>query len=155
MAPESFEAFWARERDPLFRVLAVSLGDPDLAAEAVDEAMARALQRWNRVQGYDRPAAWVLRVARNWATSWHRKWSRRPTRPADDLDRPVTDTPPDVDLHAALARLPERDRTILGLRYLMDWSVAEVALAVDVPEGTVKSRIHRALARLEHEEVLR
>ena len=155
MVPESFEAFWARERDPLYRVLAVSLGDAGLAAEAIDEAMARALQRWDRVSTYDRPAAWVLRVARNWATSWRRKWSLRPTRPVEDLDQRVEDRMPDLDLHAALASLPERDRTVLGLRFVLDWTIPEIARSLDAPEGTVKSRIHRALARLEHEEVLR
>lgn len=155
MAPESFEVFWARERDPLYRALAVSLGDAALAADAVDEAMARALQHWRRVAGYDRPAAWVWRVAVNWATSWHRKWSRRPTRPAEDLDRPVADVLPDLDLHDALADLPDRDRAVLALRYLLDWTVPEVAAALDVPVGTAKSRIHRALGRLEQAEVLR
>ncbi len=155
MPPTSFEAFWARERDALYRALAVSWGDPELAAEAVDEAMARALQRWDRVGTYDNPAGWVMRVARNWATSWHRKWSRRPTRPAAALDRPVADDLPDLDLQDALATLPERDRSLLAMRYVLDWTVPHIAVVLDVPEGTIKSRLHRALARLEHQEVLR
>lgn len=155
MPPTSFEAFWARERDALYRALAVSWGDPELAAEAVDEAMARALQRWDRVGTYDNPAGWVMRVARNWAISWRRKLSRRPTRSAESLDRAVTDALPDLDLRDALATLPERDRTLLAMRYVLDWTIPGIAAVLDVPEGTIKSRLHRALARLEHQEVLR
>lgn len=155
MAPESFTAFWARERDPLHRAMTVAWGDEELAAEAVDEAMARALQRWDRVGGYDNPAAWVLRVARNWATSRFRKWSRRPTRPLESLDRPVWDDLPDVDLQAALYELSERDRVLLVMRFVLDWTVPQIATVLGAPEGTVKSRLHRALGRLERREVLR
>lgn len=152
--PDGFEVFWSRERDRLYRVLAVSIGDDYLAAEAIDEAMARALQRWHRIRGYDDAAGWVLRVARNWATSWQRKWSRRPTRPATDLDREVRDRLPDVDLERGLTALPSEQRIVLALRFLMDWPVAAIATALEVPEGTVKSRLHRALTALgEREEV--
>lgn len=150
---EAFTAFWALERDRLYRVLAVGLGDHVLAAEAIDEAMARALQRWATVSGYDDPAGWVLRVARNWATSWHRKWThRRPTVPAEDLDRAVRDATPDVDVHRVLADLPEATRTLLVLRHELDWPVTRIAAALDLPEGTVKSRLSRAHARLAADE---
>lgn len=146
MTDRSFDAFWALERDGLVRVLAVSIGDADLAAEAVDEAMVRACARWARVGAMDRPAAWVLRVARNWATSRWRWRYRRPTRPAADLDRGIEEAVPDLDLHDALAALSPDHRLVLALRFHLDWSVAQIADATGVAEGTVKSRIHRALA---------
>ena len=69
----------------------------------------------------------------------------------------VTDRLPDreveeqssIDLMQALAQLSVRDRAVVALRYLEDLSVRDVALALDLPEGTVKSRSSRALARLE------
>ncbi len=156
MDDAGFEAFWGAERDRLYRVLAVGLGDDALAAEAVDEAMARALQRWSTVCEKQDPAGWVLRVARNWATSWRRKWSRRPTMSAERLDRPVEDWLPDVDLARVVAGLPERQRTLLALRFVADWPVERIATALDVPAGTVKSRLHRTLQRLAaNEEMLR
>ena len=54
-----------------------------------------------------------------------------------------------VDLMHALAQLPVKDRAVLALRYLEDLSVRDVAAALDLPEGTVKSQSSRALARLE------
>jgi RNA polymerase sigma-70 factor, ECF subfamily len=144
-----FGEFWSRERDRLYRVLAVSLGDSGLAAEAVDEAMVRALQRWDRVGGYEDPAVWVLRVARNWATSWRRKLARRPTVALEDLDRPDSDDLPDVDVQGALSRLSAEQRLLLVLRFHEDWPVERVARTLGVAEGTVKSRTHRALRQLE------
>lgn len=145
---EEFAVFWSRERDRLYRVLAVSLVDDGLAAEAVDEAMARALQRWEQVRPCDDPAGWVLRVARNWATSWLRKWSRRPTVPTEDLDRPTSDRLPDVDVDRALRDLSEKQRLVVVLRFYLDWPVERVAGVLGVAEGTVKSRTHRALKEL-------
>jgi RNA polymerase sigma factor (sigma-70 family) len=153
---QGFEGFWSRERDRLYRVLSVGLDDPELAAEAVDEAMARALQRWDRVSRYDDPAGWVFRVARNWATSWHRKWSRRPSLRTVELDQPEEASFPDIDVQRALGALNEMQRTVLALRFHLDWPVDRIAEALDVPPGTVKSRLHRALRDLgEREEVTR
>jgi RNA polymerase sigma-70 factor, ECF subfamily len=149
VAEVEFAEFWSRERDRLYRVLAVSLGDSGLAAEAVDEAMVRALQRWDRVSGYEDPAGWVLRVARNCATSWRRKLARRPTVVLEDLDRPVTSSLPDVDVRGALSRLTAEQRLLLVLRFHEDWPVGRVARALRIAEGTVKSRTHRALRQLE------
>lgn len=151
MTTDSFDAFWARERDDLVRVLAVSLGDADLAAEAVDEAMVRACARWGRVGGMDRPAAWVLRVARNWATSRWRWRARRPTLSAEQLDRQHDEVMPDLDLRDGLAALSADHRLVLALRFHLDWSVAQISEATGVAEGTVKSRIHRALAAAREE----
>ena len=64
-------------------------------------------------------------------------------------DRPVADRHASVELMDALSRLSVRDRAVLALRYLEDLSVREVAAALDLPEGTVKSQSSRALARLE------
>jgi len=153
---EDFAGFWERERDRLYRVLAVGLGDADLAADAIDEAMARALQRWDQVGRYEDPAGWVLRVGRNWAISWRRKWSRRPFLPLAALDRAEEDRPPDVDVLRGLAALTETQRTVLALRFHLDWPVERIATALEVPAGTVKSRLARALAALgEREEVSR
>lgn len=156
MDDDGFDEFWRAERDRLYRVLAVGLGDAKLAAEAVDEAMARALQRWPKIRAYDDPAGWVFRVAHNWATSWRRKLSLRPTVPVDRLDRAVEDSVPDVDVGRVLDELPHEQRMMLALRFGLDWPIARIAGALDVPVGTVKSRLHRTLKALaERKEVLR
>ena len=59
-AHRDFDGFYRSEADPLARALALTLGDADLAREAVDEGMARAYQRWHRIGRYENPGGWVL-----------------------------------------------------------------------------------------------
>lgn len=141
-----FEEFWASERRNLFGALAVALGDPHLAAEAVDEAMVRAYQRWGKVSGYDNPAGWVYRVAVNWARSWLRKARRQPPRPdASSVPAPELG---DDGLDDAVWALSPANRDVVVLRYYLDWPIAWIAGALALPEGTVKSRLHRGLEQL-------
>lgn len=145
---QAFEAFWSTHRDRLYRALALTLGDAGLASEAVDEAMARALERWAKVGRYDQPAGWVYRVAWNWATSRRRKLARRPVLPIEALDRPVEDALPDVDLARQLAALRPAYRTVLVLRCYLQLTPTEIAEALQLPVGTVKSHLHRGLEQL-------
>lgn len=143
-----FTAFYERRRAEVHAAVAVTLGDHHLAADAVDEAFVRAAERWGQVSGMDRPAGWVYRVAVNWATSWRRKWSRRPTLPAEVLDREHHDDLDSVTLADGLAGLPLLQRQMLVLRFVLGYSVPETATALNVAEGTVKSGVHRARQQL-------
>lgn len=142
-----FETFWRAERQLLYRTLALTLGDPGLAGEAVDEAMVRAYQRWGTVSRYDNPAGWVYRVAVNWARSWLRRARRRPPPPPE---LQVVDGPalPDETLAKAVQALPPPQRDAVVLRYHLDWPIDWIATALEVPAGTVKSRLHRARQQL-------
>lgn len=153
-AEAEFEGFWHRNHASLVRALSITVSDPQLAADAVDEAMIRAFQRWGSVSGMDDPAGWVYRVAHNWATSWLRKMARRPTRRRERLDQVVMDAPGDVDLLGAVLDLSDGHREVVVLRFYLDWPVARIASALEVPEGTVKSRLHRAIATLRDSEAV-
>jgi RNA polymerase sigma-70 factor (sigma-E family) len=148
VSSDGFEAFYRRERPGLHRALTLTLGDADLALDAVDEGMARAYQRWRTVQGYANPAGWVYRVARNWAISRLRRRRRSTSVPEVPDHRTHEDARRDEALAAALAALPESQRAVVVLRYHLDWSVEQTATALGVAPGTVKSRLHRALAEL-------
>lgn len=144
----AFTAFWRAERTSLYRGLALTLGDYRLAGEAVDEAMARAWDRWGQVGGYDRPAAWVYRVALNWARSRRRKLRRLVVAEPATLDGATVDDLPDVDVSGLLDGLGHRDRELVVLRYFLQFTPTEIAGLQGTPVGTVKSRLHRALSRL-------
>ena len=145
-AAGSFDAFYRRERGSLFRALALTLGDADLAADAVDEAMARAYQRWGTVSGYDNAAGWVYRVALNWAVSSLRRRRRPvPSDPDAGVGEPQL---PDPVLAEAVRSLPVAQRSVVVLRFHLDWSLEQIGGALGVPVGTVKSRLHRALGSL-------
>ncbi len=145
-----FERFYSSHRDGLVRALSLSLRDEPLAAEAVDEAFTRALHRWHVVGEFDHPQAWVYRTARNWATSRFRRRGRdRQFAPLIASPDQVVDEAPDPRLAEALAELDSDRRNVLVLRFYLDWSVEQVADALDISPGTVKSRTHRALADLQ------
>lgn len=147
----TFEAFFVAERDGLVRAVTLAIGDARLAAEAVDEAMARAWQRWAEVSGYDRPVGWVYRVAVNWARSAWRKLGRLlPTDRPPDTGH-VDPDPPDPRLWEALGRLPAAQRDAVVLHHVLQWTNPEIAEAMQVPVGTVKARVHRGVAALREE----
>jgi RNA polymerase sigma-70 factor (ECF subfamily) len=146
----AFEDFYQAERAKLLRAVAFALGDVDLGAEATDEAMARAYERWAEVGGMANPGGWVYRVAVNVGRNRTRRRSlerRRPVPP--DRDRADIEGVNDPGVARALAGLPVEQREVIVLRFHVDWSVDAIAEALGCPSGTVKSRLHRALQRLE------
>jgi DNA-directed RNA polymerase specialized sigma24 family protein len=155
---DSFESFYAAAVDRVYRALAVTLGDVHLAREATDEAMARAYVRWGQVARIDNPGGWVFRVGLNWATSWRRKLRRERALPETDRGLPaVTMSDPDgTGALAALTLLPVDARAVVVCRVLFGLSTAETAAVLHVAEGTVRSRLSRALTVLRrelHEEI--
>ena len=142
---EAFVAFYGQTNHRIQAAVAATLGDGQLAREAVDEAFVRAAERWSEVHAMARPGGWVYRVAVNWATSWRRKWPvRRPIVAMEQLDRGQVDVLPDLDLVEQLRRLPVKQRQVLMLRHGFGLSVSETAELLGVAQGTVKSASHRA-----------
>lgn len=142
----TFEAFYRAEADGLYRALTVALGNADLAREATDEGFVRAYQHWRKIDGYDNPAGWVYRVSLNWGRSRLRKTKREVI--TDEFHHHAHEWTIDLGLMTAIERLPLEFRSVVVLRYLLQWSTAEVAESLNVPTGTVKSRLSRALGQL-------
>lgn len=147
---EEFDAFYASTARGLCAQVYALTGDWAEAQDCVQEAYARAWQRWSSVRILDQPAAWVRLVAFRLARSrWRRAQqglalSRRSARP----DETCGPTPDAVALTTALRQLPEDQRRALVLHHLADLSVAQVARETCVPEGTVKARLSRGRAAL-------
>jgi RNA polymerase sigma-70 factor (ECF subfamily) len=146
----SFEEFYRGHADRLYRALALTLGDSHLAKEATDEATARAYARWASVSRLDNPGGWAYRVGLNWATSWRRKLRReRPMPPSDPREgEPAAGGTGDVEALRLLAALPVPQRVVVVCRVLLDMSTVDTASLLGVAEGTVKSRLARALGAL-------
>ena len=145
-----FDAFYASSAPALVRQLHAMTGDLTEAQDCVQEAYARAWQRWSTVARYDAPQAWVRQVAWRLAVSRFRRARvgagllRRQGPPPDVPEL----TPDHVALVAALRRLPEAQRRAIVLHHLGGLSVTEVADETDVPTGTVKARLSRGRAAL-------
>jgi RNA polymerase sigma-70 factor (ECF subfamily) len=140
----AFETFYREVRPTIGRALALALGDADIAAEATDEAMTRAYERWSTVGTLDRPEAWVYRVASNWALSIFRRRKLSLHKLYTPAAVDATTAAIDPSVHAAVAALDVKHRSVVVCRHLLGWTVAETAEALGINEGTVKSRLHRA-----------
>ena len=145
-----FDTFYAASAPRLVRQLHAMTGELAEAQDCVQEAYARAWQRWGTVCSYDAPEAWVRQVAWRLAVSRFRR--ARVGRGLLRRQGPAPDVPalsPDrVALVTALRQLPEAQRRAVVLHHLGDLSVAQVAAETGSPEGTVKARLSRGRAAL-------
>lgn len=148
-----FDEFYLASRPRLLRQLTVMTGDAEQAADVLQEAYARAWQRWRRVSRLDNPEAWIRTVAWRVAVSQHRRRLvaadrvRRLFGPAEAVARPARSDEV-MDIRAALRQLTAEHRRTLVLYEMCGLSVPQVAAETGVPEGTVKSRLSRARTAL-------
>lgn len=145
---ERFED-WYREQHPrLVASLTALSNDPDAAADAADEAFARAFERWRRVSTMSSPAGWLHQVGANALRRAKRRRAMegRRARPGPGAEHPAL---PDPELWDAVRALPERQRHAVVLRYLGDLPEAEIADAMGISRGTVSSTLADARRNLE------
>jgi RNA polymerase sigma-70 factor, ECF subfamily len=153
-----FDAFYVATIRRVVLYLYAACGDRSEAQDIAQEAFARAWQHWPKVAGYDDPEAWVRTVAwRLMANRWRGLRRRLAARARMGPPNEVTGSPsPDrVAIVDALQRLPQPQRQVIALHYLLDMPVHDVAATLGAPEGTVKARLSRArttLARLLDED---
>jgi RNA polymerase sigma-70 factor (ECF subfamily) len=154
----AWEPLVLAHQEAVFRLSYLLLGDPDDAEDVAQETFLRA---WNHLQRFDptRPLRpWLLSIASNLASNRRRSAGRylaaltrafrnEPTSSASTEDKSAREMEAS-DLWKAVQTLSLADQQIVYLRYFLELSVAETAQALDIPEGTVKSRLSRALERL-------
>jgi RNA polymerase sigma-70 factor, ECF subfamily len=133
------------------------LGDPDDALDATQEAMIAIVRGIGHFDGRSAFTTWLYRVATNAALDEGRRKARRahPVDVESDSNAGVSATASHedavgarLDVDAALCELPEEFRVVVVLRDLCDLDYAEIAEVLDVPPGTVRSRIARGRAAL-------
>ena len=141
----------------VFRLAYLLLGDPDDAEDIAQETFLRA---WNHLKRFDqtRPLRpWLLSITANLSRNRRRSAGRylaALTRAFRDEPAPASVEDKSAqymeanDLRKVVQNLNEPDQQVVYLRYFMDLSVAETADVLQVAEGTVKSRLSRALEKL-------
>lgn len=145
---DAFDEF-VRARSPaLARTAYLLTGDAHLAEDLVQTALFKAARAWHRIEGDPEP--YVRRILYTQNVSWWRRRRFRETGLASygDAATAAPDSDLRLDLEAALARLTERQRTVLVLRFFEDLTEVQTAHALGISAGTVKSTTGEALARL-------
>lgn len=156
---EAFRQLVETYQAPAYRLaLRMCGGDAALAEDAAQEAFLAAWRGLPRFRGDSRFSTWLYRLTTNAAIDCLRREKRH--RDADDLDGVELpdggDTPQEAAertetqtaVRSALSALSDEHRQVLLLRYMQEMDYGEIAAALDISEGTVKSRINRAKARL-------
>lgn len=119
-------------------------------SDAEDAVQQAALRGWERLGQYDATRSfkgWWFAILRNCCVDSLRRARTSRTQGLDGIDPPAPDGPEDFDwlrLAAGLARLSEPHREILQLKYFGELSYDEIAQTLDIPKGTVMSRLHLA-----------
>ena len=152
-ATAAFEALYLRHKDYVLRVALRFSPDIDTALDVLQDTFVQLLRRFpptgEGITLSARLTTLLYPIAKNTAITAARKAGRFPA--ADDVtpeDVPIRPVRDDGDLGRVLANLPPGQREALTLRFVDGMSLDEIAQALSVPEGTVKSRLHGGIANL-------
>jgi RNA polymerase sigma-70 factor (ECF subfamily) len=149
----AMETLLERHADRVHAVCRRIVANPDDALDATQEALIAITRGIGRFDGRSAFTTWLYRVATNCALDELRRRKRRPL-PTDTVPEVVTSGGIEervgarIDVDEALARIPEEFRAAVVLRDLCDLDYAEIADVLDVPPGTVRSRIARGRSAL-------
>lgn len=161
---ERFEAEAMPHRNDLYRTAQRMLRNPDKAGDAVQETYLIAWRSFAKYQEGTNCRAWLFQILFNVVRHERRNWFKWLTGKEDDLaqvDRaapaPVPDELSDNAILAALDRLPAQFRAVVLLTDVQEFSYKEASEILNIPVGTVMSRLSRGrtLLREELEEVAR
>jgi RNA polymerase sigma factor (sigma-70 family) len=139
-ADQEFDDVFNRERTPMVRLAFLMLGSEALAEEVVQDGFVSLLERWDNISN---PGAYLRRCVVNGCIGQSRRARRW--------------TPPPVDTHAelgtdhmldAVRQLAPQRQAMVVLRFYADMTQDEIADTLQVPVGTVKSGLHRAMSEL-------
>jgi RNA polymerase sigma factor (sigma-70 family) len=155
---ETFGSFYTRERGDVVGLLYVLGGSWAIAEEIAQDAFAEAFARWGEVSSYDKPGAWVRKVAirqqRRFAERRRaemralRKAVARKLLHASDETSP-SELPTDhIEVLLAIRTLPRRQAEVVALHYYWDHSMDEIADVLGLSVGAVKAHLHHARRNL-------
>jgi RNA polymerase sigma-70 factor (ECF subfamily) len=130
----------------VFRMAFMMMHDAGRAEEVTQDIF---LKLWQALPAYDgraAPSTWLYSIARNTCLSVLRAESYRKASALSQATEPVVASTGSlkIELEQGLSRLPEMQREVITLFYLEERSIGDVAQILDIPEGTVKSHLHRA-----------
>lgn len=147
---DAFDDLIRRWHEPLWRYIRRVAGNEDAAEEIAQDVWLRVVRGVARLREPARLRPWLFGIARRALMDRLRLRYAEPERASVDLER-IASEDADLDieersarLDAGIALLPVIEREVLELFYLRELSLAEITDVLEIPQGTVKSRLHRA-----------
>ena len=153
----AFEVLYFRHRDWVAGLACRFTGDSDAALDVMQETFLYLLRKFPGFRLTANLKTFLYPAVRNLSISARRKTARYQATPAEleQLEHAPAPAAPGAeagDLQVVLTALPEEQREVLLLRFVDGLSLAEIAATMDIPLGTVKSRLHNALQTLRQDE---
>lgn len=159
---EEFEREAVPHMDSLFNFALKMTGDSDDASDLLQETYLKAFRFWDKFEKGTNCKAWLFRIMKNTYINTYRKNTKEPDKvdyeeienfyenikpsstDSAHLEKDIYDNLLDDELSEAISSLPEDFRTVVILCDIEGYTYDEIADFVDVPVGTVRSRLHRA-----------
>lgn len=153
-APGDFRQFFDGSFPRIFAWALMRSGNRHDAEDAVQEAYAQALRRWDRLREYEAPDAWVFRVVRQQLGKSARRWRRASSLDALELAAWQANGSPEQSVEAratlaALAKLPDAQRTVMVMYCLLGMEQQEIAEELGLTANAVRQRVFKARRALE------
>jgi RNA polymerase sigma-70 factor (ECF subfamily) len=142
-----YAAFFRAEFAAVTRTAYLVLHDRDAAEDVAQDAFTQLYLNWEKISGYDRPDAWVRRIAVRMAVRAASRGRLLGTL-LGRLEAPRQESGADIDLAAALRRLPPQQRAAVALHYYEDRPLAEVAQILNCTHATAKVHVFKARRKL-------
>lgn len=150
---DEFVRFWDQTCDKVRAYMFCACSNASDAEDLTQECYIRALRNWRAFDGAGSRQAWLFAIARNAQVDWFRRRTRetrvlrsRADGQAQEVSKPARDD--HEAIWRALDRLGADQREVIHLRFAVGLSYAEIATMLNVPVGTIRSRLHRGLETL-------
>lgn len=145
---EAFLQLMFAHRDALYRMALAYMKNEDAALEAVQEVTVRAYEKIGTLINPEFAKTWLIRIMMNYCRDvLHNR--KRYSGNEDMMDaHGISDDLTYLEVEEALGHLSESDRQLVHMKYLHDLRIKDIAELTSVPEGTVKTRLYKAVKRL-------
>ncbi|MHC4253423.1 MAG: RNA polymerase sigma factor [Planctomycetota bacterium] len=145
---DAMEAIYARHRDWVLSLAFRYTGNHEDALDVLQETFAYVFGKFPGFELRAKMTTFLFPAVRNLSLARVRKRGRTVPLEAEPASPDPKGRAAGSGFPPAVSRLPEREREIVMLRFADGFTLAEIAAALDIPLGTVKSRLHKALSRL-------
>ncbi|QFT87308.1 RNA polymerase sigma factor SigV [Bacillus sp. THAF10] len=150
----TFESLIRQEQEKLYKIAFSYMKNEQDALDVVQEAIINGYQAFEKLQNVQYFSTWMTRILINAANNELRRKKKITFLEIEKYEEPIKETQFSIhklDLAEVLQRLKPEQRTLLMMRFHYGYSIKEMAQIFNKPEGTIKSQIHRTLAKVKSE----
>lgn len=144
---EAFLAVMQLHKEALLRTALAFLRNEDEALEALQEVTYRAYKKIRTVKEAGYLKTWLIRIMMNYCQD-QLKLRKRFTTDTDNLESASSEDISYMEMREALATLSDEEQRLIYLKYFQESKIKDIAQSENIPEGTVKSRLHKTMRTL-------